>query len=108
MAPTVLITGASQGIGKATALLFANKGYDVVLAARQPDRLEAAAIEVRNRGRSALAISTDVTDPEQVNNLVQKALDFYGAIDVLVNNAGICMTGPMENTKVLPQPRSTP
>ena len=98
MAPTVLITGASQGIGKATALLFAHKGYDVVLAARQPDRLESAAQEVRSRGRSALAIPTDVTDQEQVNQLVQKALDFYGAIDVLVNNAGICMTGPMENT----------
>lgn len=98
MAPTVLITGASQGIGKATALLFALKGYDVVLAARQPDRLESAAQEVRSRGRSALAIPTDVTDQEQVNQLVQKALDFYGVIDVLVNNAGICMTGPMENT----------
>lgn len=60
--------------------------------------MEAAAIEVRSIGRSALAIPTDVTDPEQVKVLVQKALDFYGTIDVLVNNAGICMTGPVANT----------
>jgi short-subunit dehydrogenase len=52
MAPTILITGASQGSGKATAILFAQKGYDVVLAARQPDRLEAVAQEIRILGRT--------------------------------------------------------
>lgn len=100
MTPTVIITGASQGIGKATALLFAQKGYDIVLAARQSERLEAAAAEVRNLGRKALAIPTDVTNVEQVNALVNKALDFYSNIDVLVNNAGICLTGPIENTSL--------
>lgn len=96
MAPTVLITGASQGIGKATALLFARKGYDLVLAARKVDRLDAAAGEVQALGRAALTVPTDVRDPEQVNTLVNKALEHYGAIDVLINNAGIYVSGPAE------------
>ncbi len=96
MAGTVLITGASQGIGKATALWLAGKGYDFVLAARQADRLEAIASEVRAIGRSALAVPTDVKDPEQVNALVRKGLERYGAIDVLINNAGIYSIGPVE------------
>ena len=98
MTPTVLITGASQGIGRATALLFAQKGYDVALAARQAERLEAVAQEIRGIGRTALAVPTDVTDVVQVNALVEKALECYDAIDVLVNNAGICMTAPMSQT----------
>ncbi len=90
MAPTVLITGASQGIGKATALLFARKGYDLVLTARQDDRLKAIAQEVQGLGYTApLTVTCDVTDSSQVETLVQKALEHYGYIDVLVNNAGI-------------------
>lgn len=96
MASTVIITGASQGIGKETTLLFARNGYDLVLAARQTDRLEALASEVRSLGRDALAVPTDVRDPEQVNTLIKKALDHYGAIDVLINNAGIYLLGPVE------------
>ncbi len=96
MAPTVLITGASQGIGKATALLFASKGYDLVLAARQPDRLASVGQEVQNLGRQALTVPTDVKDPNQVKTLVDKALEQYGAIDVLINNAGIYISGPVE------------
>lgn len=97
MAPTVLITGASQGIGKATALLFARKGYDLVLTARHIDRLEDVAQEVQSLGHAApLTVSCDVTDPLQVNALVQKALDHYGYIDVLVNNAGLFAEGPVE------------
>lgn len=97
MASTVLITGASQGAGKATALLFAQKGYDVVLAARQPDRLEQVAEAVRGLGQRALAVPTDVSQAEQVDQLVQQALAF-SPIDVLVNNAGICLTGAMADT----------
>jgi len=97
MAPTVLITGASQGIGKATALLFASKGYDLVLAARQPDRLAAVGQEVQNLGRQALTVPTDVKDPQQVKTLVDKALEHYGVIDVLINNAGIYISGSLEN-----------
>jgi len=96
MASTVLITGASQGIGKATALLFAHKGYDLVLAARQAERLATVAQEVQTLGRAALAVPTDVRDPDQVNILVHKALEHYSSIDVLVNNAGIYVSGPVE------------
>lgn len=100
MAPTVLITGASQGIGKATALLFAHKGYNVVLAAREANRLNAVAQELRTKGHDALAFPTDVSNPQQVNMLVDKALATYGRLDVLVNNAGICSSGSMENTSL--------
>lgn len=100
MASTVLITGASQGSGKATALLFAKKGYNVVLVARQLDRLEAVAQDVRLLGGSALAISTDVGDFQQVQNCIQKALEFSETIDVLVNNAGICLTGSIAQTTI--------
>jgi short-subunit dehydrogenase len=97
MAPTVLITGASQGIGKATALLFARKGYDLVLASRQVERLEAVAQQVQGLGhRVPLTVTCDVTDSSQVHTLVQKALEHYGYIDVLVNNAGIFASGPVE------------
>ncbi len=97
MAPTVLITGASQGTGRATALLFAKQGYDTVLTARSSDRLEAVAQEVRAMGQRALAVPADVGDAQQVNDLAEKAIAF-GSIDVLVNNAGICLTGPAEKT----------
>ena len=96
MAGTVLITGASEGIGKAIALQFAREGYDLVLAARHADRLEAAAGEVRSLGRSALAVPTDVTDPVQVNALIHKALEQFGKIDVLINNAGLYISGPAD------------
>ena len=68
---------------------LAGKGYDVVLAARTADRLEAVAEELRAIGRRVLAIPTDVRDREQVINLVQKAIEYFGAIDILVNNAAI-------------------
>lgn len=98
MTANVLITGASQGTGKATALLFAKKGYNVILAAREPERLETVANEILSLGVSTLAIPTDVTDIEQVKYLVEKALDYYETIDVLVNNAGICLTASVEHT----------
>lgn len=96
MEPTVLITGASQGIGKATAFLFAQNGYRVVLAARQNDRLQSVAHELREASYPAIAIPADVRDPNQVQMLVEKAIDAYSAIDVLVNNAGIYISGPVE------------
>lgn len=96
MEPTVLITGASQGIGKATAFLFAQQGYRVVLAARHADRLQAVAQELRDAHHAAIAIPTDVRDPVQVQTLATKAIDAFSSIDVLVNNAGIYISGPAE------------
>jgi short-subunit dehydrogenase len=97
MTSTVLITGASQGIGKETAFLFARHGYNVVLAARNSDRLETVAREIEAIGISALAIPTDVKDAQQVENLVQMALNKYSTIDILVNNAGIYISGLAES-----------
>lgn len=96
MAPTVLVTGASEGIGKATALLFAHKGYNLVLAARRAEPLETVVQKVEQLDCSALGIPADVREPEQVKALVQKALDRYGSVDVLINNAGIYVSGPVE------------
>ncbi|PSF37114.1 oxidoreductase [Aphanothece hegewaldii CCALA 016] len=97
MTATILITGGSQGIGKATAYRFAQEGYNIILAARQSDRLNAVADELSGRfSIKTLAIPTDVRDPAQVNILIQKALNEFMAIDVLVNNSGIYVSGPIE------------
>lgn len=97
MTKTILITGGSQGIGKATAYRFAQEGYNIILAARQPERLQAVADEIRSRfSVRTLAIPTDVRDSIQVNTLIQNALNEFNAIDVLVNNAGIYISGPAE------------
>jgi short-subunit dehydrogenase len=96
--PSAIITGGSQGIGKATAILFARKGYDLVITARKPEVLEAAAAEVRAIGTKVLALPCDVSQEEDVNTLISKALEYFGSIDVLINNAGVCMSGPIEHT----------
>lgn len=79
-----VVTGASSGIGAATARLLAGRGARVVLAARRADRLAALAAELPD----ALAVPTDVTDADQVERLARRAVDRYGRIDVLVNSAG--------------------
>jgi NAD(P)-dependent dehydrogenase (short-subunit alcohol dehydrogenase family) len=85
----ILITGASEGIGAATAQLFAEHGADVAIAARRADRVarRAAAIAAAT-GRRCLPVTADVTDPTQVKNMVDRTLQEFGRIDVLVNNAG--------------------
>jgi len=100
MCPTALITGASQGIGKATALLFARKGYNLVITARTKDRLESVAEEIRSLGTQALAITTDVSDRSAVEALVNLGIERFSQIDVLINNAGVCMTAPMAKTTI--------
>lgn len=100
MTSTVLITGASQGSGRATALLFARNGYDVALAARQPERLESVAHQIEALGQRAIAVPTDVGNAEQVERLVAKTLETFGQVDVLVNNAGICLSGAIEQTSL--------
>jgi len=85
----VIVTGASSGLGVAFAQAAAEAGADVVLAARRADKLNATAELVRGAGRRALTVATDVSVPEQCDALVAAALEEFGRVDVLVNNAGI-------------------
>ena len=85
---TAIVTGASRWTGKVIALEMAKVGVDLVLCARTPEPLEAAAAEVRSLGRRCIAVPTDVGDSQQVDNLVRKAVEEFGRIDILVNNAG--------------------
>jgi NAD(P)-dependent dehydrogenase (short-subunit alcohol dehydrogenase family) len=84
-----IVTGASSGLGVAFALGLADAGADVVLGARRVDRLETTAQLVRNSGRRAHTVATDVTDPAQCQALVESAMAEFGHVDILVNNAGI-------------------
>jgi len=84
----VLITGASSGFGAAAAKLFALEGCKIVLAARRMERLEDMANEIRAVGSEALPVSVDVTQPAQIEAMVKTAVDQYGQIDILFNNAG--------------------
>jgi 3-oxoacyl-[acyl-carrier protein] reductase len=85
----VVVTGASRGIGKAIALAMAESGADVVLAARTAPDLQEVAQEIEARGRRVLAVPTDVSDLGSIREMVTKAVDAFGGVDVLVNNAGI-------------------
>lgn len=84
-----IITGASSGFGRDTALLAAQRGYRVVAAARREDRLNDLVREIEAAGGVALAVPCDVTKPDDLQRLVDQALAEYGRIDVLVNNAGV-------------------
>jgi NAD(P)-dependent dehydrogenase (short-subunit alcohol dehydrogenase family) len=83
-----IVTGASSGIGDATARRFAEGGFAVVLAARRQHLLDRLASDIEQRGGSALAVPTDLSDASQTSTLVRRALDRYQRVDVLVNNAG--------------------
>lgn len=100
MSPTAFITGASQGIGRATALLFAKNGYDLIITARTKDKLELVAEEIRDLGRQAIAVTADTGDRLAIEALINLGLERFAQIDVLVNNAGICMTAPMAQTSI--------
>ena len=96
----VVITGASSGMGEAAARHLSAQGATVVLGARRVERLEALAGEISAAGGQALAVETDVTDRCQVQRLVDAAVDTYGRVDVLINNAGIMPLSPVERLKV--------
>jgi NADP-dependent 3-hydroxy acid dehydrogenase YdfG len=85
---TAIVTGASSGIGEATAEALAKKGCNIVLAARREERLNALAVEL-----GALAVPTDVTEPAACAALVARALERFGSLDILVNNAGLGLYG---------------
>jgi NADP-dependent 3-hydroxy acid dehydrogenase YdfG len=96
----VAITGASSGIGEATALLLAEHGAAVVLGARRNERLEEVAGGIRDRGGRAITCGTDVTRSEDLERLVGRAVEEFGRLDVLVSNAGISKIGPMASLDV--------
>src|SRR5258708_198486 len=96
----VVITGASSGLGEATARLLSAQGATVVLGARRMDRLQALTGELSASGGKALAVATDVTDHDQVQRLVDAAVQTYGRIDVMLNNAGLMAHSPLERRKI--------
>jgi NADP-dependent 3-hydroxy acid dehydrogenase YdfG len=92
-----IITGASSGIGKATAIALAEEGAHVAIAARRGDRLNELAQQIEAKGGKALPVVTDLTDEAQVNALIQKTNAVLGRIDILVNNAGVGGLGTIED-----------
>ena len=95
-----LVTGASSGIGEATARALARAGAAVALAARRMDRLDELAREIEQHGGRALAIETDVTDRQQAEAAVQRTVAELGRLDTVVNNAGVMLLGPMLDAPV--------
>lgn len=93
----VLVTGASRGIGRDVALAFGRQGAQLVLAARSAERLTNVQNEIHDLGSAAISVPTDVTSDEDVETLVQTAMNRFGRIDVVVNNAGIGKVGGVES-----------
>ena len=97
----LVITGASSGIGRASARRFAERGARLVLAARRIRPIQTAVEECAARGSQAIAVQVDVTDPESIENLARAAIKAYGRIDIWINNAGVSLyarldEGPLE------------
>jgi NADP-dependent 3-hydroxy acid dehydrogenase YdfG len=92
----VAITGASSGIGEATALMCAQAGASVALGARRTDRIEALAAQIEESGGAAIAMPVDISSEEQAVGFVRAAHERLGRLDALVNNAGVMLLGPVE------------
>jgi 3-oxoacyl-[acyl-carrier protein] reductase len=96
----IIVTGASQGIGRSIALACAREGAPVVVVARSKPQTEAVATEIRSRGGEALAVPADVTDEAQVNQLVERTIEHYGRVDGLVNSAGVSPLASITDTSL--------
>jgi NADP-dependent 3-hydroxy acid dehydrogenase YdfG len=92
-----LVTGASSGIGEATAKALASNGAKVAVAARRLERLERLAAEIGGEGHTALAIESDITEQRQAIAAVDRTVDELGRLDIVVNNAGVMLLGPIED-----------
>lgn len=97
----VVVTGASSGLGVSFAIAFAEAGADVVLAARRADRLADTAAKVEAAGRKAMTVTADVADPESCQRVIDAAMETFGRVDVLINNAGVGTAVPA--TKETPE-----
>jgi NADP-dependent 3-hydroxy acid dehydrogenase YdfG len=96
----VVVTGASSGIGEATARLLARRGAEVILGARRTDRLEKLAGEIRSVGGTAEFRAHDVTKRDDVESIVRFAVETFGRLDVVVNNAGVMPLSNLDRLKV--------
>ncbi len=94
--PVAIVTGASSGIGKATAKHLAQAGYQVVLAARRADMLDALAQEIQAAGGKALSVPTDLADTQATSELLKRSMEAFGKLDLIVNNAGYSPIGALE------------
>jgi NADP-dependent 3-hydroxy acid dehydrogenase YdfG len=96
----VVITGGSSGLGEAAARLLSAQGASVALGARRHDRIQSLAAELGRDGGKAIAVTTDVTRREEVQRLVDKAVEAFGRIDVMINNAGLMPQSLLERLKI--------
>lgn len=94
---TAIVTGGGIGIGKSIAIEFARAGADVMLCSRRMEHLEPTAVAIRQLGKRALPLTVDVRDPDQVNAVVQRTVEEFGQIDVLVNNHGASFRAAVED-----------
>jgi len=93
----VIVTGASSGIGRSLALLLASQGAKVAIAARRAEQLELLAEECHQLGGEMLVVPTDVSDEAQCKNLIEKTIEVFGRLDMLVNNAGLAVIARLED-----------
>lgn len=91
-----VITGASSGLGADAAKAYAEYGADVAVLARRKNKLDALAEEIKKNGKKALVVECDVTDEQSVQNAIKQIVDYYGRIDILLNDAGVAVSGTVE------------